>query len=179
MIGCEQCLKAVTPSKEITKFKCDICGNLRFSTYNVTPRVCDVCAVGKSVCQVCQMPLSGTTGDNALDILNDRYKSNEFHSKIKGSASVEDRQKTIQALTSGQELYYLHEKDNQFDPNAIKLFADKEMKIELGYINKDITPDLLDFMYKHGIKFGVFVSQVTGGDDKKFFGCNIRIKLYR
>jgi len=184
MIGCEQCLKAIMPSKEIKKFTCGICNTMRFSTYNLVPRVCDVCAVGKQICQVCESPLSGTTGNFELDILNEKYKNSEFHSKIKGTFSVIERQDTIKALTAGQELYFLHEKTNPYDPNAIKLFADKDMKIELGYINKDLTKDLLDFMYKHSIRFGVFVSQVTGGDmgsdgQQKNFGCNIKIKLYR
>jgi hypothetical protein len=176
MIFCENCSKMVINSGNIVRFKCEVCGNLRFSQFSIQPRLCDVCAVGKKKCQICASSI-GVSSDSELDALNGKYRKSEFYSKIKGVSMVPGRQENLTKLISGQELFYLHEKDNPVDPNAIKLFADKDMKFELGYISKDLTPDLLDFMYKHGKKFSVYVSEVTGGGEKTM-GCNIKIKIH-
>jgi hypothetical protein len=93
---------------------------------------------------------------------------------------VPGRQENLLKLSPGQELFFMHEKENPVDPKAIKLFADKDYKIDLGYVSKELTPDLLDFMYNHSVRFGIFVSEITGGTgDKANRGCNIRIKLFR
>ena len=177
MILCKSC-QVLPRSEEIFSFMCDSCRNARFSQ-GLKPFLCDVCAVGKRQCQYCKSSIAASK-DAALEYLNSKYPSDMFHSKIKGVFIVPSRQGPISNLVPGQELYFLHEKDNKFDSNAIKLFADKDLKIDLGYINKEINKDLLSFMYDHGIRFNIFVADVTGGEeDKPSYGCNIKIKLHR
>jgi hypothetical protein len=174
---CGNCIKTISFATEEKPYRCDVCGNKRFSQTSMSPRLCDVCAVGKSQCMIC-LDKIGTSTNIAKDIMDDKFKNDEFFSKIVG-VTFEERQDRISKLVSGQELFFLHDKQNEYDPNAIKLFSDKERLIELGFIKKEITPDLLEYMYTHNVRFGVFVSEVTGGADKKSFGCNIKIKLYR
>jgi hypothetical protein len=179
---CGNCIKAISFSTEERGYVCENCGNKRFSQTSVLPRLCDVCAVGKKKCQMC-LDSIGSNNNNARDILDDKFKKNEFFSKIKGVTMEPYRQERVAKLTAGQELFFMHETDNQYDKNAIKLFTDKERTIDLGYVGKEITPDLLDYMYNHGVRFSIFVSEVTGGGEKngviKNWGCNIRVKLHR
>lgn len=179
MILCVQCMGSIKQSDIITKYQCEICKTSRFSQINISPRLCDVCAVGKKQCQVCKSPINGGAQNVELDALNERYKRDEFYSKIKGVTMVQVRQINIRDLQPGQELFYIHEKDNSFDANAIKLFADEQMTKELGYVSKDLSPDLLEYMNKHEKKFTITVSEVTGGTGDKSFGCNIKIRIYR
>jgi hypothetical protein len=176
MILCDNCRK-LGGSNGIISFTCEGCGNTRFAQ-GIKPVLCDVCAVGKGKCQFCRSSLD-MTKENSLDVLNAKYHKDTFYSKIKGVTMAADRQKNLMGLLPGQQLFFLHEKSNPVDPNAIRLFADKDLKVDLGYIGKDLTPDLLSFMYDHGVRFGIFVSEVTGGGVDRSLGCNIQIKLYR
>jgi len=175
--GCSNGVKQVVDN--ISKYQCEVCNTSRFSQTNIVPRLCDVCAVGKKQCQVCKSPINGGTVNVELEALNGRYQKDEFYSKIKGVTMVQIRQINIRELKSGQELHYIHEKDNAFDTNAIKLFADEQMTKELGYVSKELAPDLLEYMNKHDKKFTIVVSEVTGGTGDKSFGCNIKIKIHR
>jgi hypothetical protein len=177
MILCKSC-QNLPKSEEIYSFMCDSCKNARFAQ-GLKPFLCDVCAVGKKQCQYCKSSLS-VSKDSAMEYLNSKYQSDIIYSKVKGSTMADGRQDNLSKLTSGQQLYFIHEKDNKFDSNAIKLFADKDLTVELGYVNKELSPDLLKFMYDHSIRFNIYVSEVTGGTgDKTSFGCNIMIKLHR
>jgi len=177
MILCGQCSKSASYSNDVKEFRCQRCNNRRFHTLSISPAICDVCAVGGNECMICRSSI-GLDKDSSRKAFDSKFQRDEFHSKIKG-VTMENRQDSLKQLIPGQELFYTHEKSNPFDPNAIKLFADKDRTIALGYISKDLSPDLLEYMYLYGVRFSIFVSEVTGGTGEKSLGCNIRIKLHR
>ena len=115
-----------------------------------------------------------------LDELNSRFRKEAFFSKIKG-VTFNERQENISKLKCPQQLFYVFE-DNEFDSNAIHLYADEAHSIDLGYISKELAGDLRLFK-KHGIDFEVRVRDVTGGptstNKSLSFGCNILIMLQR
>lgn len=111
-----------------------------------------------------------------MEELNAKFKNNAFFSKIKG-VTQGNRQQNLKGLQKAQKLYPKFEDDNPVDPNAIKLFADEAMLIDLGYISKDLVADLREFK-KLGIDFEIRVTDVTGLN-KQTQGCNILIMLKR
>ncbi|MBR9701165.1 hypothetical protein GOV11_04840 [Candidatus Woesearchaeota archaeon] len=103
----------------------------------------------------------------------------EMHSKIVGISFTDDdyelssRQDNVRDLKKGHELTLEFEDDNPFDPSAIKLFADKDKKIPLGYLKKELARDLRLQMEK-GWSYTAKVEAVTG-QEKQSKGCNIII----
>jgi hypothetical protein len=86
----------------------------------------------------------------------------------------EDRQLNVRALRDDQKLFWKHEKENLFDPNAIKVYADEQMTHALGYVQKELARDLVQQMRELGIKYEIYCSKVTGGSGRTY-GCNIKI----
>jgi hypothetical protein len=114
-----------------------------------------------------------------LEELNERYKKSGFFSKIRGVTMKPERQENLKELQQAQKLFYEFELNNPADQNAIKLFADETKVKELGYISKELAPDLRRFK-DYGVDFEVRVAQVQGGTPSKpTIGCNILIILKR
>jgi hypothetical protein len=112
-----------------------------------------------------------------LNELNEKYTKNMFFSKIKGVTMQPDRQDNIKNISQAQKIFWFLE-DNPVDPNAIRLYGDEAKTKDLGYISKELAPDLRDFLH-HGIDFEIRAAQITGGIGTKSFGCNILIILKR
>jgi len=64
--------------------------------------------------------------------------------KIKGVTMVPGRQDNVKALIQGQTLYFKAEPDNQYDPNAIKLFSDPNFTKELGYLDSLLMKEMIE-----------------------------------
>lgn len=94
-----------------------------------------------------------------------------LHSKIAG-ISFEGRQALIQGLKAGVGLILQRQPDNAFDKNAIKILT-KEGE-HLGFINRQLAAELAPAMDK-GNKYGAFITEITGSQDKNF-GVNIEIQ---
>lgn len=84
------------------------------------------------------------------------------------------RQELIAECYEGEELFLEREPDNEHDPNAISVW--NEYGEQLGYINKSLASELAPKMDK-GMRIACFVTAVTGGDDDKSYGCNIKLIL--
>jgi len=112
----------------------------------------------------------------SLEELNKKFKNNAFFTKVRG-VTQGNRQQHLKGLQKAQKLYPMFEDNNPVDPNAIKLFADEAMVIDLGYVSKDLVVDLREFK-KLGIDFEIRVTEVTGLN-KQTQGCNILIVLKR
>jgi len=96
-------------------------------------------------------------------------------SKITGvtfSDNGVSRQDNVKALQMNQEIFAVHEADNAFDPNAIKLYADAEHTKPLGYLMRDLARDLVT-QSKLGWAYTYFAEPT--GSEQKVFGCNITI----
>jgi single-stranded-DNA-specific exonuclease len=97
----------------------------------------------------------------------------EMMSKLVG-VSFDGRQDNVKKIQPGFNLFWVHEKDNQYDPNAIKVFADPEMVHELGHLKKELAEQVVEWL-ADGKTMMIVAEQVTGGKDNQTFGLNIRI----
>lgn len=96
-----------------------------------------------------------------------------MHSKVSG-VSFDDRQQHCKSLQVGQVLYVLHEKDNPFDPSALKLFIDEQRTKTIGYLSRELARDLVA-QAERGWSYVVKVSALTGGGEKTT-GVNVTIE---
>jgi hypothetical protein len=104
----------------------------------------------------------------------------ETHSKLAGVSmgkeDGEDRQLNVRQLRDGQELFFIHEKDNPFDSCAIKVFADEAHTKPLGYIQRELAKDITIQGDKMGYKYRIYCTKVTGGGGRTY-GCNVKLVI--
>jgi hypothetical protein len=111
--------------------------------------------------------------------LDQKYKRNAIFSKVKGSTMAPGRQENIKKLNQADKIFFVFEDSNQVDANAIKLYADDKLTLELGYVPKELAVDLRDFK-RNGVDFEIRATSVTGNTkDKPTAGLNIIIILKR
>lgn len=107
-------------------------------------------------------------------------KRREFYTKIVGVTKKNDEGKRIQKILKemseeyceGSLLELEHEADNPYDDNAIKVFYDGE---HIGYIGRDLAKELAELVDANMVE--AEISEITGGEDGKSFGCNIHIRI--
>ena len=97
----------------------------------------------------------------------------ELMSKLVG-VSFDGRQENVKIVQPGFNLFWVHEKDNQYDANAIKVFVDPEMTKELGHLRKELAAEAVGWI-ADGKTMTIVAEQVTGGGQNKSYGLNIRI----
>ena len=99
----------------------------------------------------------------------------EIFSKLVG-VTFHNRQDNLQLVNVGFNLFWKCEEDNPFDKNAIIVYADPEMKIELGHIKKELAAELQGYIgAKREIK--IIAEQLTGTLPKQTFGLNVKILI--
>jgi len=87
--------------------------------------------------------------------------------------------------SSGDALYLIREPRNPVDPNAIQVrrivradLPDKpRLGEQLGYVSRDLAEKLAPEMDEGFVLFAQ-ITAVTGGDDGRSFGVNVRIEEY-
>lgn len=97
-------------------------------------------------------------------------------SKITGTTMQPGRQENVSALKVGQPIFWELEPNNPYDKNAIHLYADKEHKLDLGYLQKEMAKEIAD----KGLSVdSIFVKSVGSKKfgNKENYGCNINIVL--
>ena len=104
---------------------------------------------------------------------DDPYKhlaeKNEFYTKIVG-VTFENRQSLLADLQEGQELALKREKNNEYDPNAVAVYAQEN---HLGYLKREIARRIAPNI-DEGIIYQAMVTQITGLN-KDNLGVNIFI----
>ena len=90
--------------------------------------------------------------------------------------SGESRQDNLQKVQSGFKLFWEHEQDNKYDPNAIIVYADPAKTIELGHISAELAKKLQEFK-RAGHVIDIFALELTGGQGKKSFGLNVEVRV--
>ena len=103
-----------------------------------------------------------------------------FYTKVAGVTKENDCGEDIQDIlermseyfVEGDELELEHEFDNPYDKNAIKVFWKGE---HIGYIKRDLASTLVDYVDNGQVE--AELSEITGGDDGKSYGCNIFIRI--
>lgn len=98
--------------------------------------------------------------------------SYSFYSKLTG-VTYGNRQYYISSLVSGQILEIRRDRANQFDSNAIAVFANNH---QIGFLSKELAAKLSPKL-DSGDKITVKVSQITGGNNQ-YKGVNILIDVY-
>lgn len=102
-----------------------------------------------------------------------------IHSKLSGVTKKNEDGEKIQLILAdlydGCELELVREPDNQYDANAIKVYAHDE---HIGYINAQLAKDLARKM-DNGINIEASIDEITGGEDGHNYGCNIIIKIQK
>lgn len=104
----------------------------------------------------------------------------EFHTKVVGTSKKNEDDESIQKLLKdiseycceGWFLSLEHESDNQYDENAIKVYCHND---HIGYINRELAKDLAPLVDQQRVE--AEISEITGGEDGKSFGCNILIRI--
>lgn len=101
----------------------------------------------------------------------------EFYAKIVG-VTFENRQRLISNLSragklkTGQELRFVADCKNEFDPYAVKVeTVDGDV---LGYLSREYNQEIFENLIL-GKKYKVSVSAVTGGMEHHF-GINIKVE---
>ena len=74
----------------------------------------------------------------------------------------------------GFRLFWIHEKDNQYDPNAIRVYADPAMRVDLGHLSREMASKVVVEL-QEGKKMELYCMQITGGKAGKSNGMNIKI----
>lgn len=110
---------------------------------------------------------------NALTFITDDFYRNvgekdEFYTKVAG-VTFDNRQDVIYRLSEGERLTLLREPENRYDTNAVKVQTIKGNQV--GYLNARLSKHFAPLLDR-GEQYQVFVSQVTGGNEKNY-GLNI------
>lgn len=98
--------------------------------------------------------------------------------KIVGVTQFNDKgfpiQMLLRDLNAGDRLIFIRDYGNQYDENAIKIYSLEGDHI--GYVSKELAKKIAPFLDKNtDYDLEGLVLQVTGGEEGKSFGCNIRI----
>jgi len=86
----------------------------------------------------------------------------KFKTSLVG-VTFEGRQENIRLVATGQKLFWKNEVDNPHDSNAILLFADEEMKVQLGHIRAELAGKLMERLNNKKCEYEMFADRVTGG----------------
>lgn len=99
-----------------------------------------------------------------------------IYTKVVGVTKLNDKGISIQSilpdLSEDSDLYLRREPDNQYDSNAVKIFADHQ---HIGYIKATVAQQIAPLM-DSGQIIEVELLEVTGGGEKNY-GCNIRLDI--
>ena len=97
----------------------------------------------------------------------------EFNTRLVG-VSFKGRQENLPKVVPDQELFWKHEADSRWDPNSVLVYADAEMTLELGHLNRRIAKNVVRRM-QEGVAQKIFVNKVTGDAYPRRYGLNVRL----
>lgn len=96
-----------------------------------------------------------------------------FYSKVVGSTFC-GGQDIIKELSQGDTLLLFHDKNNEFDENAVAVYTTDAQRI--GYLPRETASSVVEFVDQR--KLFAEVSEITGGEgNKDRVGCNIKISF--
>ena len=102
----------------------------------------------------------------------------EFHSRVAGVTFENDdgvnRQDLLPKLNSGANLELRLEPENPHDENAVEIYSSAG---KIGYINRDLAV-YISTLLADDVRVDVKVSEITGGGNGMYYGCNFKIEIY-
>lgn len=100
-----------------------------------------------------------------------------FHTKVVGvthrNEDGSNRQKIIRNCRPGEQLELIHDKNNRFDLNAMKVCRKNGQQV--GFLNAELAEEVVASLAQ-GYRYIAFVSNITGGG-KRYWGMNLRITV--
>jgi single-stranded-DNA-specific exonuclease len=75
--------------------------------------------------------------------------------------TFENRQEVVALLIEGEQVYLIREKENAFDPNAIKVCRWNSQQV--GYLSRELAKVIAPRMDRYRRPAPAFVSVITGG----------------
>lgn len=97
--------------------------------------------------------------------------ADSFHTKLAG-VTFEGRQSAIEHVRPGMSLAMRRQPDNPYDTNAIALFDAHGH--QAGFLNRRLAAVLAPAI-DAGVEYDVEITDVTGGEDGRFFGVNVLV----
>lgn len=106
-------------------------------------------------------------------------KKKEIHTKVAGVTKRNDEGERIQSLLEELEAYanegdgleLEHESDNEYDPNAIKVYYEGD---HIGYIKRELAAEIVGAVDENRVD--AELCEITGGDEVSY-GCNILLRI--
>jgi len=93
-------------------------------------------------------------------------------SKVVGTTFRDDVD--LSKLKVGDDLILVREKDNQYDPNAVAIYANFDDKAkQIGYVKRELAQDMAKLMDAGEVMVGE-ITQITGGHDGQNHGVNYK-----
>ena len=94
-----------------------------------------------------------------------------IHSKLVG-VTYRGRQRNFELVKENDILFWKHCPDNEFDSNAILVYADSAMTRELGHLKRSVAKRFVEILQKE--KPIIVCAKITG-EGKKMKGMNVRV----
>lgn len=94
-------------------------------------------------------------------------------SKIVG-VSFGDRQENVRSIVPGFVLFWRHEVENPYDENAVAVFVDPSMRMQVGHLKRELAKEFMGWVVENRNP-RIIAEQVTGGKEKQSYGVNVRI----
>jgi len=102
-----------------------------------------------------------------------------FYTKVAGVTFENNdtsRQDILKKVKSGiKHIWLIRDKENQYDKSAVIVHS---YYGRIGYINADLAPYIASILDNGGIVKAT-VSEVTGGNDGQYYGCNLYIEVLK
>lgn len=103
----------------------------------------------------------------------------QIRTKVVGVTKKNECDERIQELLDsisdyaydGMPLELEHEPNNEYDPNAIKVYCDGD---HIGYLSREMAETIVDAVDEGRVE--AEIAEITGGDEKSY-GCNIVIRI--
>ena len=100
-----------------------------------------------------------------------------FFTKVAG-VTFNNRQNLVKRLTVGQQIIPVREPNNQYDSNAIALYAYIDSSVyQIGFVGKDIASKLAQTMDSDNKYVIIKIANITGGGID-YFGVNIQVDVF-
>lgn len=109
-----------------------------------------------------------------------RELDDEIATKVAGvtfnNDDGENRQEILRKIKSGDKTITLvRDKENPHDKNAVRVNSKYGM---IGFLDKE-TAKLVSYLLDYGNIVNATITQITGGNNGNYYGCNILLKFYR
>lgn len=104
-------------------------------------------------------------------------EGNIIYTKVVG-VSLPHRQENLRAqyLRLGERLWWKFDEGNKYDENAVLVFADEAMTVELGHLPRAVAAQVKKAVVEEKKVIAIYVKKMTGMKPPKLRGLNIVVR---